>query len=185
MILNKKLIAVIGFSTVVGLTAMTATQPAQPAQPRVEPTLQNIKVLSKKMTYRQVDHLMDEWSHALGVRCGFCHARNEETKHSDFASDAKPEKQMAREMFKMTASINKKYFKADKDTLGMIMNAGINCYTCHNGKAHPEVVAAPVPPRMGPPGGGPGMPPMGGGMPNNGVPQSPPPPGNTPPAHGR
>ena len=68
MMLNKKLIAIVGFSAVVGLTAMTATQPGQP---RVDPPLQNIKVLSKKLTYRQVDHLMDEWSHALGVRCGF------------------------------------------------------------------------------------------------------------------
>ena len=181
MILNKKLIAVIGFSTMVGLTAMTATQPAQPTQPRVEPTLQNIKVLSKKMTYRQVDHLMDEWSHSLGVRCGFCHANDEQTKRLNFASDAKPEKEMAREMFKMTASVNKKYFKAEKDSLGMIMNAGVNCYTCHNGKAHPEVVMAPAPPRMSPPPGGMPAP---GAMPNNGTPQTPPA-GATPPAHGK
>lgn len=179
MILNKKLIAVIGFSTVTVLTAMTATQPAQP---RVDPPLQNIKVLSKKLTYRQVDHIMDEWSHSLGVRCGFCHARNEETKKTDFASDAKPEKQMAREMFKMTAAINKKYFKAEKDSLGMVMDAGINCYSCHNGKAHPEVVAAP-PRQPRPAGVGPGIS-TPAGVPNNGVPQAPPS-GTTPPAHGK
>ena len=47
MKLNKKLTAVIGFSAVVGLSAMTALQPGQPGQPRVDPPLKNIKVLSK------------------------------------------------------------------------------------------------------------------------------------------
>jgi hypothetical protein len=34
----------------------------------------------------------------------------------DFAADAKPEKEMAREMYKMTQDINKKYFHAKKDS---------------------------------------------------------------------
>ncbi|QQL50638.1 c-type cytochrome [Mucilaginibacter ginkgonis] len=184
MNVNKKMIAVLGFSAVIGLSAMTVMQPGQP---RVDPPLQNIKVLSKKLTYRQVDHIMDEWAHSLGVRCNFCHAPNEQTKKMDFASDAKPEKEMAREMFKMTAEINKKYFKAEKDSLGMIMESGVNCYTCHNGKAHPEVVEAPAPPRRnGPPGGTPpagGMPPPGGNPPTT-PPAGTPPAGSTP-AHSR
>lgn len=168
--INKKLMVTLGLSSVVVLSAMTAVQPGPPKE---EPKLTNIKVLPKNLTYRQVDHIMGEWSHSLGVRCNFCHSPNPETKRMDFASDAKPEKNMAREMFKMTASINKKYFKAEKDSLGMIANTGINCYTCHNGKAHPEVVDAPAPQRMGPPPGGA----------PNGAPT--PPPGGTPPNNGR
>lgn len=48
-------------------------------------------------------------------------------------------------MYKMTADINKKYFKAGKDSLGMVMQMGVNCNTCHKGNAHPEVKAAHTP----------------------------------------
>ena len=119
---------------------------------------------------------MDVWSASLGVRCNFCHARNEQTNHMDFASDAKPEKNMAREMFEMTAKINKKFFKAEKDSLGMVMFSSVNCNTCHNGKAHPE---AKMPEEHRGPGGpppGPGGPPPGGG------PGGPPPPNGNPPS---
>jgi hypothetical protein len=79
----------------------------------------------------------------------------------DFASDAKPEKETARYMYKMTAKINKKFFKAEKDSLGMVMSTGVNCNTCHRGTAHPEVK---IPEREhkgpgGPPPGAPGTPP--------------------------
>lgn len=163
--INKKLLATLALSSVVVFTAMTSTQPAQP-----EMKAKNLKVLPKDISHEQLDHIMDEWAHSLGVRCNFCHAPNAETKKMDFASDAKPEKQMAREMYKMTASINKKYFKAGKDSLGMVMNAGINCYTCHRGNAHPEVVDAPAPPhRQGPPPAG-----QPGSVPPQGAPATPP-----------
>lgn len=157
--INKKFLATVGLSSVVVLTAMTATQPAQN-----DMKAKNLKVLPKNISHKELDHVMDEWAHSLGVRCNFCHAVNEDTKKIDWASDAKPEKQMARDMFKMTAAINKKFFKAGKDSLGMVMEAGVNCYTCHRGTAHPEVVEAPAPPRrQGPPPAGQpgGAPPQG------------------------
>jgi hypothetical protein len=169
--INKKLIITLGLSSVVVLSAMTAFQPGAP-QPEMK--AQNLKVLPKNISHKELDRVMEDWSHSLGVHCNFCHARNEEAKKMDFASDAKPEKEMAREMFKMTASINKKYFKAGKDSIGMVLYTGINCYTCHQGKEHPEVVDAPAPKRMGPPPAGapaPGTPPPGapaGTPPNNG-----------------
>jgi hypothetical protein len=173
ILINKKLLVTLGLSSVVVLSAMTAIQPGPP-QPEMK--AQNLKVLPKNLTNKQLDHIMDDWSHSLGVRCSFCHARNEETKKMDFASDAKPEKEMAREMFKMTATINKKYFKAGKDSTGMIMYTGVNCYTCHQGKEHPEVVDAPSPKRMGPPPGS---------MPAPGTPPQGTPPAGTPPNNGR
>jgi len=175
MHLNKKLIVAVGLiSGAVVLASMTAIK-QQPQQQ--ERKLVNIKVLPKKMTYQQVDHLMDEWASALGVRCNFCHAQ-------DKASDEKPEKIMARHMYEMTAKINKKYFEAKKDSLGAVMESSINCYTCHHGTSHPEISLAKDRPRpQRPPGqgrpagapaqGGAGTPPANGGGMNGG-------PGGTP-----
>ena len=76
---------------------------------------------------------MDIWAASLGVHCNFCHAHNDQTNKMDFASDAKPEKETARHMFLMTSKINKKFFKAEKDSLGMVMESSVNCNTCHHG----------------------------------------------------
>ena len=134
MRINKKLAIVTGFSAVIALSiAASAPQERQP------PKLVNLKVFPKNIPYRVLDHTMDVWAESLGVHCTFCHARDAQTNKMDFASDAKPEKTMARHMFEMTAKINKKYFGAKKDSLGMMMNTGVNCNTCHNGTSHPEL----------------------------------------------
>ncbi|GAA4309074.1 hypothetical protein GCM10023149_03240 [Mucilaginibacter gynuensis] len=109
-----------------------------------EKKFKNLKVLPKNISEDAMHEVMEEWEHALGVRCGFCHTRNEETKKMDWASDAKPEKEMARKMFKMTAMLNKKYFAAKKDSLGMIAETGVNCNSCHQGTEHPEPKKAHV-----------------------------------------
>ena len=157
MKLNKQLLVIAGAISVIGLSA-AASLPQQ----REEPKLVNLKVFPKNVPYRVLDHAMDEWSASLGVRCNFCHARNDQTGKMDFASDAKPEKEAARHMFLMTAKINKKYFEAKKDTLGMVMFTGVNCNTCHHGAVHPEIK---LPEEHkgpgGPPPGGPGAAPAG------------------------
>ncbi|HJP61857.1 MAG TPA: c-type cytochrome [Mucilaginibacter sp.] len=158
MMINKKITIAFGLFGAMAL-GIAASMP----QERPEPKLVNLKVFPKNISYRTLDHTMDVWSASLGVRCNFCHVRNEQTNKMDFASDAKPEKNMAREMFKMTSKINKKFFKAEKDSLGMVMESSVNCNTCHNGNAHPEVK---IPERKhGPPpaqGGTPPPPPAGG-----------------------
>ena len=152
MKINKKLAIVTGFSAVIALSiAASAPQERQP------PKLVNLKVFPKNIPYRVLDHTMDVWAESLGVHCNFCHARNEQTNKMDFASDAKPEKTIARHMFLMTAKINKKFFKAEKDSLGMVMESSVTCNTCHRGSAHPE---AKLPERQRGPGGPPpGSPP--------------------------
>jgi hypothetical protein len=126
MALNKKLLITIGLSGLIVFGALASMPAADPEKPK------NLKVLPKNLSHDQVERIMRTWTKALGVRCNFCHERSNE------ASDIKPEKLMAREMFKMTAKINKKYFKAGKDSLGMVMNSGIACITCHHGITHPE-----------------------------------------------
>jgi len=153
-----------GVVTVVALTSMAPDDPG----------FKNVKVLPKTLTDQQLHGVMREWSMSLGVRCDFCHAANAAGKGLDFASDAKPEKDMARHMFKMMNKINSKYFQAKKDSLGMVMKSGINCYTCHRGESHPEV-KLPEMKRPGPGAGGPGGPPPGGaGAPPPGAPGTPP-----------
>ncbi len=170
MLFNKKLIITVGLLSAVTFVGLTSMQ--QPQQ-QEDMKAVNLKVLPKNLTHKQLDGVMDEWAHSLGVRCNFCHARNEQTGKMDWASDAKPEKNIARMMYKMEASINKKYFESKKDSLGMMAETGINCYTCHNGKAHPEVQMPPaLPHRQSPPPGAPGEQPVG--APPQGTPPPPP-----------
>ncbi|AYL95040.1 c-type cytochrome [Mucilaginibacter celer] len=164
MPVNKKLLVTLGLLSIVVFGAMTSIKPQDEG-------FKNLKVLPKNISGENLHKVMEEWEHSLGVHCNFCHARNEETKKMDWASDAKPEKEMTRDMFKMMNKINEKYFHAKKDSLGMVMKAGVNCNTCHRGTAHPEVT---VPEGRGP--GAPGMAPGPGSQP------APPPAGQSAPA---
>ena len=101
----------------------------------------NLKVLPKNISHEDLDKVMDSWKAALGVHCNFCHAPSADTSnhHPDFASDAKPEKNIARHMYKMTGKINKKYFSFAKDDKGASI-AVVSCVTCHRGSPHPDEV---------------------------------------------
>lgn len=147
MPINKKLLVIAGLAGVITLS-IAASAPQEKEKPR------NLKVLPKKISDQQLHMLMRGWAISLGVRCNFCHEQ-------DFSSDAKPEKIAARHMFEMVSKINKKYFEGQKDSLGMVMESSVNCYTCHRGSAHPEVKlpdmprgqgGTPPPPPPAPPG---------------------------------
>jgi hypothetical protein len=113
---------------------MSAFMPKQ----QQEAQYTNLKVLPKNISKAELDKVMSGFKTALGVKCNFCHAPNAEGK-MDFASDAKPEKNMARMMMKMTANINKKFFHI-KDAKNPDEVLAVTCITCHNGKPHPETV---------------------------------------------
>jgi hypothetical protein len=132
MLINRKVLATLGLAAAITVVSLTSMAPEKEG-------FKNLKVLPKNITDKQLDNVMDEWAHSLGVHCSFCHVRDEAAKKMDFASDAKPEKEMARSMFKMMNKINQKYFEAKKDSTGMIAKSGINCYSCHRGDSHPEV----------------------------------------------
>lgn len=139
MLHHKKTLIVTCLLAVIIFVATTAMQ--TPPQ-QEEQGYKNLKVLPKNITHDELGKVMHDWSTALGQRCGFCHARDAQTNKTDFVSDAKPEKLMARKMMAMTEKINKKYFKEDKDDKDHgAMMAAVGCYTCHNGKAHPEATA--------------------------------------------
>ncbi|MES2267132.1 MAG: c-type cytochrome [Bacteroidota bacterium] len=173
MTINKKILVTIGLLSAVAFMAMV------PADKKTaDEKFKNLKVLPKDISKEEMHKVMEEWEHALGARCSFCHVRNEDTKKMDFAADGKPEKDMAREMYKMTQEINKKYFHAGKDSTGVILESSVNCYSCHRGVSHPEVVRASELPRQPRPAtppapGQPGWAPATGTAP--GTPPPPPP----------
>jgi hypothetical protein len=97
----------------------------------------NLKVLPKNISHDDLDKIMDQWKNALGVKCNFCHAAQKDNpRKMDFPSDEKPEKNIAREMYKMTGRINKKFFKYKQSAENPLPPVG--CVTCHHGNAHPE-----------------------------------------------
>src|SRR5580692_5452583 len=73
---------------------------------------ENLKVLPRNISSKDLQGIMtDDFEDGLGVTCGFCHAPAMDGHGLDFASDAKPEKEMARAMMRTVLGINKKYFK--------------------------------------------------------------------------
>jgi hypothetical protein len=135
MLPYKKFAVVAVFSalTVIGMSAM---RPADDKPPK-----RNLKVLPKDISHDDLEKTMDAFKTALGVKCNFCHAQSaDSTSHRlDFASDAKPEKTIARHMYKMAMKINKKFFPMNKDDKGEIVQT-VTCMTCHHGSPHPGEV---------------------------------------------
>ena len=97
----------------------------------------NLKILPKNISQKDLSRIMvDEFDDGLGVSCYFCHVETKTTHKPDYASDEKPEKQMARSMMRMMLSINKKYFGIKHPFIGDPQTV-VSCITCHNGQAHP------------------------------------------------
>lgn len=99
----------------------------------------NIKVLPK-MTPEQLSATMIGFTRALGVRCPFCHVGEEGKPLTtfDFASDAKPQKQIARDMVLMVGHVKK-----DLDKMKLVGSTRVNlgCITCHHGHSRPTTLS--------------------------------------------
>ncbi len=74
--------------------------------------------------------VMNKWSIALGVSCGYCHEKG------SWESDAKPEKLIARKMAGVS-SVVIDYLKTIKEL--KTKNPVINCATCHRGQIKPAL----------------------------------------------
>ena len=106
---------------------------------QAEPKFTNLKILPKNISPEALEGTMKAFNTSLGVKCSHCHAPKSNGEGGlDFASDTNPNKGVAREMMKMTAKINKKYFKHSEKE-GVLMQIG--CQTCHNGQAEPQMRA--------------------------------------------
>jgi hypothetical protein len=133
MSLPRKFFVITGLSVTV-LAGIAAVKPANPPDTKFK----NLKVLPKNIPSKDLSRIMvDEFQDDLGVSCNFCHAENKDTHKPDYASDDKPEKQIARAMMRMTMGLNKKYFKLKHPVIGD-QALEVTCATCHHGKPHPD-----------------------------------------------
>ena len=128
------------FSTILLLTITVSVMASATISKSTEDTPQyvNLKVLPKNISSKDLQKIMvDDFEDGLGVACNFCHTSDKTTGQLDFASDAKPEKEIARQMMRTTIGINKKYFKVKHPLIGTDALV-VTCNTCHNGVAFPD-----------------------------------------------
>ena len=114
---------------------------AHQRQPMPKPT--NLQVLPKNIAVPDLLALMRSYTAALGVECEFCHAADPETHKTNFASDANPDKAIARIMISMTREINARYMTQVKDPDATPADKTLSCGTCHRGNSMPRPFAAP------------------------------------------
>jgi hypothetical protein len=111
--------------------------PARRPMPR--PT--NLQVLPKDISSPDLMATMRGYTKALGVECEFCHAQDPQTHRLNFASDAKPDKAIARTMISMTKEINEKYLSKVNDPDAAPADKTVTCGTCHRGNTMPAPFA--------------------------------------------
>ncbi len=125
------------FMVVVLLAATVATGVAATGRKGNEEGFTNLRVLPKHISSKMLSHIMvDDFEDGLGVACNFCHAEEKDSHKLDYASDAKPEKLIARNMMRMTMKLNRNYFQLKHPLLGDSLLV-VNCSTCHHGQPHP------------------------------------------------
>jgi len=126
------------------LAGQDATPPsgAQAPARRPMPRPTNLQVLPKDISSPDLMALMRGYTKALGVECEFCHAQDQQTHRLNFASDAKPDKAIARTMISMTQEINGKYLSKVNDPDATAADKTVTCGTCHRGNTMPAPFAA-------------------------------------------
>src|SRR5205085_4420651 len=116
--------------------ALGMPQPAQTPVPAAqEQTIaqegreKNVKLLGD-LPVSQFIPVMNYFAASMGRRCNFCHVNNQ--GQWDYASDAKPEKNTAREMIKLVFDTNNRLTTLKLDPIA--------CYTCHRGRNSPQSI---------------------------------------------
>jgi len=116
------------------LLSAAASARAQPPNPPAMVDTPGVTVLTG-LTVPEFEAEMQQMNMALGVSCGFCHARG------NFAAETNPRKATARRMLEMVKGLNKQYFPdykpsgavGDESRLGKV-----TCFTCHHGEERPK-----------------------------------------------
>ncbi len=104
----------------------------------------NLTVLPKDWTRQQVVAVMQQFNQALGVTCTHCHVFNGPgDPMNDFATDVKPQKNMARAMMRMTQGLQPLVQQAVNKTADTATR--VSCAMCHRGAATPVVPPPPAP----------------------------------------
>jgi len=96
----------------------------------------DLQVLPKDWTGTRLRPVMVGFTRALGVRCSYCHKGEEGKPLStyDFASNENPNKDRAREMYRMLGDINEHLKKIEPSGDKRV---NMWCHTCHRGRPRP------------------------------------------------
>ena len=96
-----------------------------------EAVYKNIQILKGKPAGVILSIMEIAYNKSLGVRCNYCHDLK------DWASDAKKQKGIARQMSGMVHDINEKYIKSIDGLKSE--HPAVNCTTCHRGQIKPAI----------------------------------------------
>lgn len=96
-----------------------------------EEVFDNIDILKGMPAGRVLPIMQIAFSKSLGVRCNHCHTMD------NMASDIKPVKEVARDMWKMTGRINQELLKNINNLQSE--QPVVNCTTCHRGQIKPAL----------------------------------------------
>ena len=118
-----------------GLFSVVAAAPGQSSWHWPE-RAKNLQVLPKDCDAEKLQAIMKGFTRSLGVRCTHCHVGREgqPLETYDFVSDQNPNKDRAREMYRMLGDINghlKKIVPSGDKRVNMW------CGTCHQGRPRP------------------------------------------------
>lgn len=131
MLGTKKIRVLVGMFSLVMIGSITINATTR------EKEFKNLKVLPKNIDSKQLNEIMiDEFSEGTGMTCGSCHAKVNGSEKLDYASDDKAEKNIARNMMRMTLKMNSKYFGIKHPLIGA-QGLVITCATCHKGEPMP------------------------------------------------
>ncbi len=102
---------------------------------------QNLKVLPKDISSKELSNTMKGFALGLGARCETCHdgEAGQPLTTFDFESDKRPMKRKARMMIEMLADINSDYVPK----LNEIEDAErveVRCVTCHRGRLQAKLI---------------------------------------------
>jgi Photosynthetic reaction centre cytochrome C subunit len=100
----------------------TAAEPLRAPEDTAEKRFKNLKTPLKSLPASEFIESMRYFAWSLGKNCEFCHVRFK------MDLDDKKEKQTARKMIEMVASIDAEHFKN---------RPAVRCFTCHEGHEHP------------------------------------------------
>ena len=117
-----------------GLVVQGQTPPQGGRAPLPEPS--NLQVLPKTTTRAQITPIMRSIAASLGVDCLHCHVGM-----TNNAPDDKPTKAIARQMLRMTMTINNELLKGVGDPAAAGTQR-VTCFTCHRGQLKPATSAS-------------------------------------------
>ena len=100
---------------------------------------ENLQVLPADFSDERIRAVMLGFSRALGVRCSHCHVGEEGAPLAtfDFVSDANPNKDRARAMYRMLGDINRHLRGIEPSGPSRV---NMWCHTCHAGRPRPQTL---------------------------------------------